>query len=176
MARTKEAAPICEIHNKPKVKLRGQWYCEACLYSSHLTYQAQKNAVKRWRQSDKGVESEKTYEQSDKGKKARERYLKSPKYKAARKAYNERLKESLAIARSVRVESAKGLTQVEMDVPVLAGLISEIREYIDNYTKPPTVKAVIDTAKRDYNTTIDEDKAKELIKAAETKNGRSQKI
>ena len=176
MARKAEIAPICEIHNEAKVKLKDQWWCKSCIYGSHLTYQAQKDAVKNWRQSDKGITSEKEYEQSDKGKVARGRYLHSDKYKAARKAYNERLKESLAIARSVRVESAKGKTQVEIDIPVLSGLISEIREYYDNYNKAPATKNVIDTAKRDYNTVIDKDKAEELIVAAKTKMGRRQKI
>jgi hypothetical protein len=175
MARKTEQAPICDIHGEPKVKLHNQWYCKTCLYNSHLTVQAQKNAVKRWRQSEKGKVSEKTYEQG-KGKAARDRYLHSDKYKAARKRYNERLKESLAITRSVRVESAKGITQVELDVPILSGLVAEIREYYDNYSKVPSVANIIQTAKRDYNTIIDEVKAKELIAIAKVKNGRQQKI
>lgn len=176
MPRKKEVPPICSTHNEEMVKVKGQWYCKSCLYSSHLTHTAQKNAVKRWRQSDVGKESEKRYEQSEKGKASRDRYFKSEKYKEARRRYNERLKESLAIARSVRTESAKSLTPVEMSVPELAGLLAEIREYNDSYLKPPTVKSVIETAKRDYNAVIDEAKAKALIAMGIARNHNKQRI
>jgi hypothetical protein len=177
MTRKTEVAPTCPIHNEVKVKLHDKYWCKSCIYGSHLTVQAQKSAVKNWRQSPKGITSEKEYEQGpskDPGG-ARYRYLHSDKYKTARKAYNERLKDSLAIARSVRTASAKGITQIETEVPILNGLVSEIREYLDRYQKAPSVKTIIDTAKKDYNTIIDKDKAAELIKAAGVK-GKRQKI
>ena len=161
--------PICAEHNKAMIKIKGQYYCPDCIYSSHLTYTAQKEAVKRWRQSDKGVESEKQYEQSDKGKLARSKYLHSDKYKAARRAYNQRLKESLTIAR-IALKGTSGsskLTTSELQVASgLDGLLAEIREFLDENSTSPTVANVVATAKRDYNQIITEAKAKELINAA----------
>ena len=158
---------VCPEHNEPLVKVKGKWYCKKCLYNSFLTHQTQIQATKRWRQSDKGKEAEKTYEQSDKGKVARTAYLHSDKYKAARKAYNERLKESLAIARSARIGGSSKITKEETrTASTLEGLLAEIREYLDSNNRPPTLKNVIDTAKRDYNQVINEDRARELIDAA----------
>lgn len=167
----KKTEQLCPIHSTSMVTLKGKLYCKSCLYASHLTHQAQKEAIAHWRKSEIGIASEKQYEQSDKGKAARGKYLHSEKYKLARKAYNERLKESLAIARSARTESAKGLTKEERQVATgLEGLLAEVREYLDTNLKAPTVKNVVDTAKRDYNQVISEEKAKELIDVA--KKGR----
>lgn len=167
MAKT-QTPPTCEIHGKPKVKVEGQWFCKDCLYGSHLTYETQREAVKRYNKSPEGRDAAKRYEQSDKGKSAREKYLKSEKYKAARRAYNARLRESLQIARVARGagERAKEISPVELRVATsLEGLIAEIRQYIDSNLQPPTVKNVVDTAKRDYGQVIDAKKAEELISA-----------
>ncbi len=160
------AAPICEIHNEPKVKVKGQYYCQKCLYSSHLTYETQKQAIQRYNKSPEGRDAAKRYEQSE-------------KYKAARKAYNERLRESLAMARAAQGagERAKELTPTELRVATsLEGLIAEIREYIDSNMRPPSLQNVINTAKKDYNQVIDAKKAEELINMAAQKRWRAQKV
>ena len=170
-----QVAPICEIHHKPKVMVKDQWYCKDCLYSSFLTYETQKEAVKRWRESEKGKQAEKAYEQSDKGKETRNKYLKGDKYKAARKVYNEHLKQSLAIARLAKGtgEGAKAYTGKELSVASsLEGLLAEIREYLDSNSRPPTVQNVIQTAKRDYGTVIDAKKAEEMIAQASSRGKR----
>ena len=77
----------------------GMYYCKPCLQASFLTDEAQKEAQKRYRQSSKGKIATHNYEQSEKGKVARLKYFKSPKYKQRRKEYNERIRESLRIAR-----------------------------------------------------------------------------
>lgn len=76
-----------------------EWYCPTCLLGSFLSDEAQKAAYKRYRQSPKGKASQKKWEESKKGKAARNKYLKSAKYRQRRKEYNDRLKESLRIAR-----------------------------------------------------------------------------
>lgn len=178
MPRT-STAPVCEIHNEPMVKIKGKYYCQKCLYSSHLTYETQKQAIQRYNKSPEGRDAAKRYEQSEKGKLAREKYLKSEKYKAARKAYNERLRESLAMARAAQGagERAKELTPTELRVATsLEGLMAEIREYIDSNMRPPSVQNVINTAKKDYNQVIDTKKAEELINDALQRRSRSQKV
>lgn len=166
MARKKEVVPVCAKHQEPMVKVQGQYYCKKCVYGSFLTDQAQKSSVKRYRESDAGKKSEKEYEQSEKGQVARGRYFHSEKYKAARRAYNQRLKESLSIARAAHIGAGQAKPE-ELRVTLgLEGLMAEIREYIDQYLKPPTVANVIATAKRDYNQIIDEKRAKELIESA----------
>ncbi len=173
MPRT-STAPVCEIHNEPMVKVKGKYYCQKCLFASHLTYETQRQAVERYNKSPEGRAAAKKYEQSDKGKETRNKYLKSEKYKAARKAYNDRLRESLRLARAARGlgERASELTEPELRVATsLEGLVAEIRSYIDENLRPPSVRNVIDTAKRDYNTVIDAKKAEELIETA-TKRSR----
>ncbi len=163
-------APVCPTHTKAMVKIKGQYYCEDCLYASHLTYETQREAIKRYNKSAEGRKAAKKYEQSDSGKVARERYLKSEKYKQRRKEYNERLRQSLAIARIGLGAGGRGtaVTSAELQRAVsLEGLIGEIREYIDTNYRPPTVKNVIETAKKDYNQTIDEKRAQELVAAAQ---------
>ncbi len=173
MPRT-STAPVCDIHNQACIKISGKWYCEKCLFASNLTYETQRQAVERYNKSPEGRAAAKKYEQSEKGKETRNKYLKSEKYKAARKAYNERLRESLRMARAARGigERASELTPGELRVATsLEGLVAEIRSYIDENLRPPSIKNVIDTAKRDYATTIDAKKAEELIDTA-TKRSR----
>lgn len=100
MTRKREEQP-CErcgsaLKYSPRKKV---WYCPDCLHGAYLSDLAQKEAQKRYRQSQKGKKAEKKYEQTDKGKVTRDKYLKSAKYKQRRKEYNDRLKESLRIAR-----------------------------------------------------------------------------
>ncbi len=181
----KKTVQLCPIHNTPLTpykgnvpELKGTDVCEKCLFSSHLTYETQREAIERYNKSLEGRAAAKKYEQSEKGKATREKYLKSEKYKAARKAYNERLRQSLAMARAAQGvgERAKAITPVELRVATtLEGLMAEIREYIDSNLRPPSIKNVIDTAKKDYNLTIDAKKAQELIDTA-MKNRKVQRI
>jgi len=166
---TTEEPRICTVCGGPLTysrKLR-KWICEQCLYGAFLTDQAQREAVKRYRQSEKGKEAEKKYEQSEKGKTARERYLKSEKYKAARRQYNLRLKESLAIARQAELARPKRFAEVEeVLLEERAALIQDIKEYIDGRGVPPTVANVRSQA-GDYGIELTDDEALELIKRAQ---------
>jgi len=168
MPKTKEKH-ICETCGGEMTysrKLR-KWVCEQCLYGAYLTDQAQREAVKRYRESEKGKASEKKYEQSEKGKTARERYLKSDKYKQRRKEYNQRLKESLAIARTAELERAKAVTPAEREATDRhAALIQDIREYIDTSNRLPTVEAV-KTQAEDYNLKLSDEQTRELIQRAQ---------
>ncbi len=157
---------VCTIHHTPLKLFKGKWVCELCLRDSDITYQTQREAIERYNKSPEGREAAKKYEQSDKGKETRNKYLKGEKYKAARKAYNQRLKESLAIARAglaTGTTTKSAMTPELRKTMALDGLIAEIREYINSHSKVPSAKSIIETAKRDYNTTIDEKKAQELI-------------
>lgn len=98
------------------------WYCPDCLHGAYLSDLAQKAAQKRYRKSTKGKTAEKNYEQSPKGKTSRDKYLKSDKYKLRRKEYNERLKESLRIARESGAH--KGAREV---VPQIDTTVTEPR-------------------------------------------------
>lgn len=171
MAASTEEKRTCPIHDKPLTysrKLR-KWYCKDCLFSSFLTYQAQQAAVKRYRQSKKGKEAERKYELSNKGKEARDRYLKSEKYKEARKAYNERLKESLRIARLAQLERATKEKDVEIRrTEESLPLIQDIREYLDVMGRTPEPAEVIIWADA-YGITLTHKKASELIKRAQQK-------
>lgn len=170
---TKAAEPkkprLCEVCGgelKYDRKLR-KWTCPACLYGAFLTDQAQREAVKRYRESDKGKEAEKKYEQSEKGKVARERYFKSEKYKQRRREYNQRLKESLAIAREAHLERAKAFTQVEETlIDERAGLIQDIKEYIDSRGTSPLIANVVESAK-EYSLKLTDEEARELIQQAQ---------
>ena len=161
---TKTQTHLCETCNEPMTysrKLR-KWVCEKCLYGAFLTDQAQREAVKRYRQSEKGAAAEKKYEQSEKGKTARERYLKSEKYKQRRREYNERLKESLAIARRAMLPRAKALTREEKVLP----LIDDIREFIASSKHTPLPSDVIEWAEDEYQTKISTAEAEIFIKQA----------
>ena len=169
MTKSKEPrlCPTCEGPLTYSRKLR-RWICEQCLYGAYLTDQAQREAVKRYRDSEKGKASEKKYEQSEKGKTARERYLKSEKYKQRRREYNQRLKESLAIARAAEPERAKAITPAEKRViDEHAALIQDIREYMDSYGRLPTPEAVKTSALDDYNTKLTDEQARELLQRAQ---------
>ncbi len=138
------------------------WYCPECLHGAFLTDQAQREAVKRYRQSIKGKATEKKYEQSDKGKLARERYLKGGKYKQRRKEYNLRLKESLAIARAAMLPRAKALSREERLVP----LVDDIREFIQASKHSPKSTDVVEWAQDEYHTKITESEAQKFIEHA----------
>jgi uncharacterized Zn finger protein (UPF0148 family) len=165
----KKLTQLCPIHGTPLTTFEGKELCEKCLFNSHLTYETQRDAIERYNKSPEGRAAAKKYEQSEKGKKTRNKYLKSDKYKLARKAYNERLKQSLAIARAAQGvgQRAKATTAIETHVATtLEGLLAEIRDYIDTNLRPPSAKNVVETAKRDYNTVIDIKKAEEMIATA----------
>ena len=170
MPKTKEPkkhiCPTCEGEMTYSKKLR-KWICEQCLYGAYLTDQAQREAVRRYRESEKGKASEKKYEQSEKGKTARERYLKSEKYKQRRREYNQRLKESLAIARAAELERAKKITPAEVLVAdERSALIQDIREYMDSYSRLPTLEAV-KTQAEEYDLSLTDDQARELLQRAQ---------
>jgi hypothetical protein len=178
---TKASDKICEIHGVPLKKFKGKDVCEQCLYASNLTYETQKEAIKRFNRSPEGREAAKKYEDSDKGKAARKRYLNSDKYKLRRKDYNERLKQSLAIARAAQTTGNRASrltteeTAVSTTLSALDGLVTEIRSYLDTHQRAPTIKNVVDTAKRDYSKIIDAAKAQELIDAASNHEGSNPK-
>lgn len=163
-SKKKRTCEICGSSLKYSRKLK-EWICEQCLYGAFLTDQAQREAVKRYRQTEKGKESERKYELSEKGKTARERYLKSEKYKAARKRYNLKLKESLAIARQAELERTKKITEAEMLRDENAAIIQDIREFVDIYGREPAPSRVI-TQAREYNIELTHEDAIELIKRA----------
>ena len=159
---------ICPKHNIPLTFFEkdGKWYCKDCLYSSFLTAQAQAAAVTRYNHTDKHKESEKAYEQ-DKGKTARKKYLQSDKYKQRRKEYNERLADSLRIARAAHLDRAQSSKAVETkQKEEFAELIADIREYVDSQNRQPSSKNVVKWAKDDYNKTISLDQAKTIIDRA----------
>ncbi len=166
MPKTITVPELCPIHNVELVRTIAGPKCPKCLFNSNLTWETQRQAIARYNKSEEGRAAAKKYEQSDKGKTARERYLKSDKYKAARRAYNERLRESLAMARAAQSvgERAKRYSEPEVRVlTALEGLMAEIRQYIDVNMHTPSIANVIATAKRDYNTSIEAKKAQDLI-------------
>ena len=163
-----DKAKMCPKHGIP-LKYYAEkdlWFCKDCLFSSYLTQTAQDAAVKRYNHSEKHKTSEQKYEQGT-GREARERYLKSDKYKLRRKEYNERLAESLRIARAAhtgRAVSEKAAERKQQEE--FAELIADIREYIDEQGRQPSSKNVAHWAKEDYNKTISLDQAKEIINRA----------
>lgn len=162
----KKICETCGSEMKCSRKLR-KWICEQCLYGAFLTDQAQREAVRRYRQTEKGKESERKYELSEKGKTARERYLKSDKYKEARKRYNQRLKESLAIARQAELERAKALTEAEAKLEdERASIIQDIREFIDTMGRLPTI-ASVKTLAKEQDIKLTDEQAHELIRRAQ---------
>lgn len=143
-----------------------QWYCPQCLLSAYLTDQAQKEAMRRYRQSQKGIEAAQRYEKSEKGKAAREKYLKSDKYKQRRREYNERLKESLRIAREViGPRGARKGTPEEARQLELVPLKSDIREFKMMAGHLPDVSEVKEWAE-EYNITINDAEAQKLLQEA----------
>ena len=161
-------AKVCPKHNESLLyyKEKDLWYCKSCLFSSFLTAEAQKAAVNRYNKSAKHKKSEKAYEQGT-GKEARERYLKSDKYKARRKEYNERLADSLRIARAAHLERAVSEKVVERKkAEEFTELIQDIREYIDEQNRQPSAKNVVHWAKENYRKTISLDQAKVIIDRA----------
>jgi len=140
------------------------YFCPQCLFGAYLTDEAQRKAVKRYRQSDKGKEAERKYEQSEKGKTARQKYLKSEKYKQRRREYNQRLKESLAIARAAQLSGARKLTKAEQR-DKYAALMQDIKDFIDMMHRSPTAEEV-KTWAEDYQLDLLTEDALELIKRA----------
>jgi len=164
-----EQIRICPIHEMPLTYSRKlkRWYCKDCLYGSFLTHQAQQEATKRYRQTEKGKEAAKRYEQSEKGKEARHIYLHSEKYKQRRREYNQRLKESLRIARAVLTERATKEKEVEKRrTAEFLPLIQDIREYLDSISRMPTTSEVVAWANDTYEVTLTHHKAADLIKKA----------
>ena len=158
---TKHACDICGGELKYDRHSR-KWLCPSCLYGAFLTDQAQRESIKRYRTSEKGIAAEKRYEQSEKGKIARERYLKSEKYKQRRREYNQRLKESLAIARAAQLPRAKAETHEEKLVP----LIDDIREFIQTSKHAPLASDVVGWAEDEYQIKITPTEAEAFIKQA----------
>ena len=164
---TTEQPRICPKHNIPlKYDDKVGWYCKDCLFSSYLTQQAQDAAVKRYNKTAKHKNAEKKYEQGT-GKTARDKYLHSDKYRQRRREYNERLAESLRIARAAHTGRAVSEKQVERkQKEEFAELIEDIREYLDTQGRQPTAKNVTHWAKENYNKTISLDQAKTIIERA----------
>lgn len=160
---------LCPKHGTPmkySPELK-QWYCEEELYASYLTAQAQRESAKRYSQTEKFRTSQEKYRSGEKGQKARERYLKSDKYKQRRKEYNERLKESLAIARQAALERPTALKEVEvLRTETFAPLIQDIREYLDIMGHTPKTTEVMSWSKDVYSIRLTETKAAELITQA----------
>lgn len=165
----KRKPKICPTHDRPLVYSEQEkiWYCPDCLQSSYLSWQAQQEAVKRYRQTGKGQEAQKRYEESDKGKAAREKYLKSEKYKQRRREYNQRLKESLQIARAAKLDRPSVQKEVEITVSTeMSPLILDIMEYQDTMGRNPSAAEVREWSQDVYKTSISADRAKELIESA----------
>ena len=158
---TKRTCDVCGGELKYDRHSR-KWLCPACLYGAFLTDQAQRESIKRYRTSEKGIAAEKKYEQSEKGKIARERYLKSEKYKQRRREYNQRLKESLAIARQAHLPRAKALTREERLVP----LVDDIREFVQTSKHTPSTSDVVGWAEDEYRIKISPTEAENFIKQA----------
>ena len=160
---------ICPSHSTPMKysrKLR-TWYCSECLQRAYESYLAQQEAVKRYRDSEKGKTAQERYEDSEKGQTARQRYLHSDKYKAARKAYNQRLKESLQIARAAKLEKPSKERAVErVRTEELSPLVQDIREYLDTMGRRPLTTEVKEWANDIYETKITTERARELIERA----------
>lgn len=160
---------VCPSHSTPmkynrKLKM---WYCSACLQAAYVSYQAQQEAVKRYRGSEKGKTAQGRYEESEKGQTARQRYLHSEKYKTARRAYNQRLKESLAIARAAKLERTSTERAVERTrTDISSTLIQDIQEYLDTMGRRPSTTEVKEWSYDIYQTPITTERAKDLIETA----------
>lgn len=166
---TTKQSHVCPSHGTPMKYSRKlkTWYCSECLQRAYESYLAQQEAVKRYRDSEKGKTAQERYEDSEKGQTARQRYLKSDKYKAARRAYNQRLKESLQIARAAKLERPSTERVVEvLRTEALSPLVQDIREYLDTMGRRPLTTEVKDWANDIYGTKITTERAKELIETA----------
>ena len=160
---------LCPSHQTPMKYSRKlkTWYCSECLQRAYESYLAQQEAVKRYRGSGKGKTAQEHYEQSDKGQTARQRYLHSDKYKAARRAYNQRLKESLQIARAAKLERPSTERAVErVRTEVMSPMVQDIREYLDTMGQRPSTTDVKEWANDIYGTKITTERARELIETA----------
>jgi len=160
------AQKTCTIHDRPLKYSRKEkmWYCPDCLHSAYLSWQAQQEAVKRYRDSEKGKAAQGKYEKSDKGQTARQRYLKSEKYKQRRREYNQRLKESLQIARAAKIGRPTVQKHAEQAVgEELTPLVMDIMEYQDTIGATPSPTDVKEWSKDVYKTTITTERARELI-------------
>jgi len=159
----------CEKHNHPQKYSRKHklWYCTDCLYASYLSNQAQQAAVKRYRETDKGKQAQQRYEQSDKGQTARQRYLKSEKYKQRRREYNQRLKESLQIARAAR-ETGTRAHKATKALPLNADpLLTDILEFMELANVSPIPQEVREWSITLYKKRISTAEAAKLIKQAQ---------
>lgn len=152
----------CPKHDEPLVKIERKWYCQSCIYAAHLTCEAQKEAQRRWRESERGKQKISDWEKGP-GKPSRQRYLKGPKYKAARRRYNDTLKESLEIARSIRKEAMATLGP-EMLKQKMDTLTRDIKDYMSWGTRPK-LEEIVQWAEG-YNLTITLEQAQELIERA----------
>ena len=158
--------PVCTKHDKKMILVEGKYYCKDCLYSSFLTASAQSAAVTRYNHTEKHKTAEKAYE--DKNPTAREKYLHSEKYKARRREYNERLAESLRIARQAHLERAQSTKVVEYKQKEdFAELIENIREWSDSQgNRRPSAKNVVKWALDDFDKKISLDQASTIIDRA----------
>jgi len=166
---TVKQSHVCPSHQTPMKYSRKlkTWYCSECLQRAYESYLAQQEAVKRYRGSEKGKTAQDRYEDSEKGQTARQRYLHSDKYKAARKAYNQRLKESLQIARAAKLERPTAERVVErVRTEVMSPMVQEIREYIDVMGRRPSTLEVKEWSQDLYKAKITTERAKELIETA----------
>lgn len=162
MAKQSRVCETCGEQLKYSRKTK-QWYCPQCLLSAYLTDQAQKEAMRRYRQSPKGVAAAQRYEQSEGGKTARERYLKSDKYKQRRKEYNDRLKEMLREAREViGPRGARRTTPEEARHIEVSPIRDDIREFKMMAGHLPTIEDVKDWA-GDYHITISDAEIQKLL-------------
>lgn len=160
---------VCTKHDKALVyhAAKGIWVCPECLYAALLSYEAQRATQKRYQQSEKFKQAQQRYRDTEKGKKAREKYFKSEKYRQRRREYNERLKESLAIARRASIERPRSLKPPEaVATSKLSQLIQDIREYIDSFGRAPSVSDVTEWSRDIYSTPITRTKAAELVEIA----------
>lgn len=162
----------CTKHSIPLKYSRKEkaWYCPTCLQESYNAWKAQQEAVKRYRDSDKGKEAQQRYEQSEKGQTARQRYLKSNKYKQRRKEYNQRIKESIQIARAAKTtvaprefEVRKALEELPTDA---SPLLHDVLEYMEMVHRPPSTADVREWAEDLYQQRITTAEAQTLIDKA----------
>lgn len=158
----------CTKHNIPLKysKKEKTWYCPECLQAAYNSWKAQQEAVKRYRDTNKGKEAQGRYEKSEKGKTARERYLKSPKYKQRRKEHNQRVQESLQIARMAITGKPKPFKK-PAEIPADASpLLHDILEYMELISRSPSTADVKEWADDLYQKRISTAEAQKLIDQA----------
>jgi hypothetical protein len=164
----KKGKHFCDKHNHPQKYSRKHklWYCTDCLYAAYLSNQAQQEAVKRYRNTDKGKDAQRRYEQSEGGQTARQRYLKSDKYKQRRKEYNQRLKESLQLARAARITGALPSKGKKVLPPNTSPLLADILEFMELANDSPIPTEVQEWSVTLYKKPISVAEAAKLIKQA----------